>query len=78
MNDCFRGFFNQYPYTNYHELNLDFIMKKVSELDDKVDNILEQKIDEYINNMFDKIMIDAIYDMENETIILKRNEVNNG
>lgn len=72
MNDCFSSFFNKYPYTNYHELNLDFIMKNVDELNNKVDNILDKKIDEYIQSMFDKIMIDAIYSEETETIVLKK------
>lgn len=66
------GFFNEYPYTNLHEANLDFIISKVSELNDKVDNIIEQKIDEYVQDMFNKIMIDSTYNEETETIILKK------
>ena len=30
---------NQYPYTNFHDLNLDWILKKIKEIFDKVDNI---------------------------------------
>ena len=72
------GFFNEYPYTNLHEANLDFIIKKVTELDNKVNKILEQKIDEYIEKMFNKIMIDATYDEETETIIMKKEIVSDG
>lgn len=32
-------FINQYPYTDVHELNLDYILKKVAELDKRIDNI---------------------------------------
>ena len=65
------GFFNEYPYTNLHEVNLDYIMSKVSELNNRVDNIIEQKIDEYVKDMFNEIMIDSTYNEEKETIILK-------
>lgn len=33
------GLFEQFPYANLHELNLDWILKKIKDLDDKVDNI---------------------------------------
>lgn len=33
------GLFEQFPYTNFHELNLDWILKKIKELDEKVDSI---------------------------------------
>lgn len=68
------GFFNEYPYTNLHEVNLDYVLKKMQELENIVNNILEKKIDSYINEMFDKIMIDAIYIDNEETIILKKGD----
>ena len=33
------GFFNQYPYTDFHEMNLDWILAKIKELDDRVSTI---------------------------------------
>lgn len=33
------GLFEQFPYANFHELNLDWILAKIKELDEKVDNI---------------------------------------
>lgn len=45
--------------------DLDGIIAAVSE-------ILQNKIDEYINNNFDNLMMNAIYNEENETITLKK------
>ena len=33
------GLFEQFPYANFHELNLDWILAKIKELDKKVDSI---------------------------------------
>lgn len=33
--------FEQFPYTNFHELNLDWVIRKMKELSDKTDNIDE-------------------------------------
>ena len=33
------GLFEQFPYANFHELNLDWILNKIKELDEKVDSI---------------------------------------
>ena len=35
------NFFNKYPYTDFHELNLDWILSKMRELEEKVANIKE-------------------------------------
>lgn len=40
------GLFEQFPYTNFHELNLDWILKKIKELDEKVDNIEDRILKE--------------------------------
>ena len=34
-------FENDYPYTDFHELNLDWVLKKIKELEGRVDNITE-------------------------------------
>ncbi len=36
---------NKYPYTNSHELNLDWVLKKLKECEERV-RILEQKNEE--------------------------------
>ena len=35
------NFFNEYPYTDFHELNLDWILSKMRELEERVVNIKE-------------------------------------
>lgn len=52
-----------YPYTNFQNLNLDWILQKINELPDYI----QKQIDLAINNNF----ATASYDPETETIILK-------
>lgn len=68
----FNGFFNNYPYTNYHELNLDYIFQKMGELQKSIDGILENS-EKYTDDEILKIKeyIDKnIKDIQNLIIIL--------
>ena len=53
------GFINQFPYSDFHELNLDWIIKKTKELEDTTAYLVEEfsKIhiltEEYIQSMID-------------------------
>lgn len=40
------GLFEQFPYANFHELNLDWILQKIKELDKKVDSIEDRILKE--------------------------------
>ena len=40
------GLFEQFPYSNFHELNLDWILQKIKELDKKVDSIEDRILKE--------------------------------
>lgn len=44
--------------------------KKIDEIIAFINDILEQKINEYINQMFNDIMLDSMYEEETETLIL--------
>ena len=46
-------FNNKYPYTDFHEMNLDWVLKTIKELESKVDNI-EQSILEQANAYTDE------------------------
>ena len=44
MSDCFGGFFNKYPYTNYHELNLDYIMEQINSFNKRIDELSDELV----------------------------------
>lgn len=78
-------FNNKYPYTDFHQLNLDWILKTVTDAKNTLDNI-NKRVDDIINDevkkdvekFFNSIMIDAIYDSETETITLNKEVVADG
>ena len=52
------GFFNSFPYTNFHEMNLDWVLSKIKELEVLVNNLDEsilQKAKEYTDEQLDQI-----------------------
>lgn len=61
------GFFNQYPYTDVHELNLDFILKQTQALKEQVDILIEkyknvdqlvEEANKYTNAEIAKVKVD--------------------
>lgn len=59
--------FNQYPYTDFHELNLDWILSELKQFrTDFYDNLLDTIVS-YIN----QILPNVIYDKNNENITLQ-------
>lgn len=49
---------------------VDFLVRYVDYMSVFINNILEDKIIDYIDKRFNDIMIDAMYDSSNETLIL--------
>lgn len=68
------GAFEQFPYTNFHELNLDWIIKKVKQFQNSIDNINGQ-ITEIVQEYLSSVEMNAMYVADTETIILKFEEV---
>lgn len=64
-------FWNKYPYTDFHELNLDTILHHVQELSIKVDNLVKGGLDKYVEEYFNKYMCQAIYNEQLHRITLK-------
>lgn len=60
---------NYWPYTNIHELNLDWIISKVKELDTRFTDDIETFVREYIDEHFAEWTVNANYDPDDETII---------
>ena len=59
MSDCFNGFFNKYPYTNYHELNLDYIMEQINSFNKRIDELSDELVKSaniYTDKKFDEIV----------------------
>ena len=55
-----------YPYTSFHEMNLDWVINRIKTLDYIVNN----KLEDMIREQLDKLFIDAMYDADTETLIL--------
>ena len=67
------GLFEQFPYANFHELNLDWILKKIKELDEKVDSIEDRILKEakkYTDEQFG-ILSNEFNQLEDEFIQFK-------
>ena len=59
-------FWNKYPHTDLHELNLDWILGVVKKIDDD--------IEKYVREQIDKLFVQVLYDEETETLFLKLKE----
>ena len=53
-----------------YEEQLLWLSKKTDEIIAFINGILEQKISEYINEKFNDIMLDSMYEAETETLVL--------
>lgn len=53
-----------------YEEQLLWLSKKTDEIISFINDILEQKISEYIEEKFNDIMLDSMYESETETLVL--------
>lgn len=53
-----------------YEEQLLLIGKHINEIDSFINTILEQKISDYINTMFNDMIINTMYEADTETLIL--------
>lgn len=53
-----------------YEEQLMCVGKKIEEIIDFIDSVLEEEINNYINEKFDEIMMDCVYESETETLVL--------
>lgn len=63
-------FINQYPYTDFHELNLDWVINEVQTLKRTVDTLMSDQITSMIDRYFNSIMPSVVYDEPNRVINL--------
>ena len=59
-----------YPYSNFHQLNLDWILSQMRRMTDWIENTASEDIQNLINQKFNELMLDAAYDEDTETITL--------
>lgn len=53
------SFFNEYPYTNLHELNLDYILKQINSFNKRIDDLSDELVKNaniYTDTKFDEIV----------------------
>ena len=61
------GLFDKFPYTNFHELNLDWIIKALKDLDHKVDNLqatITEEAKKYIDQRIQEFVEGPLKDMQ--------------
>ena len=63
-------FVNFYPDTNFHELNLDWIITTVKRLEKRVDTEIESEIIKYVADHLDRFTLNAVYDESTETLLV--------
>lgn len=64
--------FNKYPYTDFHELNLDWILQEMKRLNDSLDDVLQEAITQATANA--KAYVDSrIGQLENDFSTLQTN-----
>lgn len=64
-------FWNKYPYTNFHELNLDWLLEQMKSLNERMDGLLQEAIDSATANA--EAYVDSkLADLESEFNTIKR------
>lgn len=59
-----------FPYSNFHQLNLDWILQQMKKMTDWIENTAAEDIQNIINQKFNELMLDATYIAETETLVL--------
>lgn len=64
------AFYEKFPYTNFQELNLDWVLKKMKELDDKYGTGFPLYVAKFINANINRFLIGSLYSEDEELISL--------
>lgn len=61
---------HKYPYTDFHDLNLDWVINKTHEIDTKVESIYNDAAADILALHLDQLLPDALYDADNHRLVL--------
>lgn len=61
---------NIFPYTNIHELNLDWVLSRLKEFETWVNGTALEMIETMINEAWNQFFLNAAYDEATETLML--------
>lgn len=62
---------NQFPYTNFHEQNDDWMLRTIKELQTEISMITGEKLLETVKQVVMDMGVSAVYDASTETISFK-------
>lgn len=65
--------FEQFPYTNFHEINLDWILKKVKDMETEFEDY-KASVNEIIKDNLSQLVFSAMYDKNTRTICLNASD----
>lgn len=61
---------NKVPYTNFHQLNQDWIIKQITELDEKYGTGLPTYVKQFLVSHINEILAGVLYSADEEMITL--------
>lgn len=67
------GVFENIPYTNFHEMNLDWLLQQMKSLNERMDSFVDEitaDIIPIVQRAIEEGLIDVTYDSTNETVVL--------
>lgn len=68
------GLFEQFPYTNYQNVNLGWALQLLKRMEENMDTQFSEAVTAWIDENYNSILLNAVYDPETKTIILSRGE----
>ena len=64
--------YENFPYTNMQNLNLDWFLDEFLKIKDITGDVMTERLQKLIDQRFNDLMINAIYNSDTETIILMK------
>lgn len=64
------GFFEQFPYANFQQFNLDWILQVLKRMEGALDDSFQSYITDWVAQNYNKLFFDAAYDPTNDTLTM--------